>query len=1032
MKFWHKLFIMFAVIAAVLISGIVYVEYHAAHETAREIDAISREVLSGQAQTYLAKIISDQASKTALKIDQAKKATLYAATAISGIPEELDNNLQVTSLLNQIKATAGRYFQQIFHHRSDGERIYGVSTDTSQAGGSYNPILMPDRGKNLITDSGADLWHEIPAGYPLRKLDVYALTYTPVGAGEQPSSHLGAIISISDLISEFNQDQPVKGSYTFLINQDGYLLAAPPNARNDLVPIPSYTSHGFINLMATNTEPHLKKALTNAALGRSAVEQVIIRNQPKFLAYRPIDGSNWRLCLISPVTLATAGASKVSNFITTSSRQRINNLVTTSLFFLLATIGLVAFLSRQLTHPLMKMEHATQRIADGDLEQIVPAKSTDEIGMLARSFNSMTKALKESMQQLSASKEDIANQLQMTTTLLETIPTPVYYKNSEGQISGCNSAFEKFFGIVRSEIIGTTRHLPLPPNMAYDDHRQDRELIRKSGSHRYEMQVPDNEGRERHVIINKAAIKGGDAERLGMIGVLTDITDRIRAEKSLRQYERIVSATSDLMSFIDHNYTYLAVNDAYLKAHKKRKEDIVGRTIPDLMGLFVFEEKIKGSIDQCLSGRIVNYQAWFEFAGAGRRYMDVTYYPYHESDSTVTGIVVNSRDITHTFQLESQLRQASKMESIGTLAGGIAHDFNNILSPIIGFSELLLNEISNQQPFSGYAEKILTAAMRARDLVKQILIFSRQADQEIKAIRIDLLLKEALNLARSSLPSTIDIQLEVSSQNRTILADPTEIHQLIMNLITNAFHAMEETGGSLFIGLEDQYITVEELKDVSMEPGIYLCLTVKDTGHGMDSDTLEKIFDPYFTTKDVNKGTGLGLAVAHGVAKSYGGTITVESVIDMGTEFRVYLPSNAMEEETVTPIPDIDVKGGNEHILVIDDEVMVAGLITTILEHIGYRITQCTNSEEAYQIFEKDPDTFDLVITDLTMPHMTGIELINRIRQISKDTKIILSSGFSEQIDQMKAQHMGIAAMILKPIVRTDLATVVRQVLDKD
>jgi len=305
-------------------------------------------------------------------------------------------------------------------------------------------------------------------------------------------------------------------------------------------------------------------------------------------------------------------------------------------------------------------------------------------------------------------------------------------------------------------------------------------------------------------------------------------------------------------------------------------------------------------------------------------------------------------------------------------------------------------------------QAVLSAGMRAKDLVQQILTFSRQADQEFQPLRVQNIIKEVLKLSRSTLPSTIEIQQYISNQCGLVMADPTQVHQIAMNLITNAYHAMEETGGKLAVNLKEIELATADLKDPDMIPGPYVCLTVTDTGMGMETSIMDRIFDPYFTTKKKEKGTGLGLSVVHGIVKGFGGDISVHSEPDKGTSFQVYLPviktrDEALETEAMEP-----VAGGTERILLVDDEDQVARMVKQMLDRLGYQVTGRTSSVEALEVFREAPDQFDIVITDMTMPNMTGVQLAKKLLALKPNIPIIICSGFSETIDEHKAKELGI------------------------
>ncbi|MFZ5758802.1 MAG: ATP-binding protein, partial [Thermodesulfobacteriota bacterium] len=370
------------------------------------------------------------------------------------------------------------------------------------------------------------------------------------------------------------------------------------------------------------------------------------------------------------------------------------------------------------------------------------------------------------------------------------------------------------------------------------------------------------------------------------------------------------------------------------------------------------------------------------------------------------------REMGERKRMEAELRQAQKMRAIGTLAGGIAHDFNNILTAIIGYTELAQKQ-SLDSTSRSCLQEVLTAGMRARDLVRQILTFSRQTEQERIPIEARHIVKEALKLLRASLPTTIEISQKLHADRGVVLADPSQIHQIVMNLCTNAYHAMEEKGGTLTVELTR---TSGDAVSPPLPPGNYLLLMVRDTGCGMDSATMERIFEPYFTTKEPGKGTGLGLAVTHGIVESHGGHIRVTSVTGAGSTFNVYLPlHNDLPAQPISQEQRGDIKGGTERLLVVDDEKDIVQLFNRFLGGAGYRVTGLTDSQAAQTWFTAHSHEVDLVITDMTMPHQTGKDLAHAMLARRPDLPIILATGFNESINEQSAHAIGIRALLAKP-----------------
>jgi signal transduction histidine kinase/ActR/RegA family two-component response regulator len=382
---------------------------------------------------------------------------------------------------------------------------------------------------------------------------------------------------------------------------------------------------------------------------------------------------------------------------------------------------------------------------------------------------------------------------------------------------------------------------------------------------------------------------------------------------------------------------------------------------------------------------------------------------------------------------ERQLQQVLKIQAIGTLAGGIAHDFNNILFPIVGYTELTMDEVSEDSVAHNNLEEILKAANRAKDLVQQILTFSRQSDQERKPIKVQNIITEALKLLRASIPASIEIIHKIQDDCGSVMGDATQIHQVIMNLCTNAYQAMQDTGGKLEVILSEVDIGYQETIDkIGMQPGKHLQLLVKDEGCGMDAAVMDRIFEPYYTTKEQGKGTGLGLSVIHGIVKNHRGDITVKSTPGKGTIFQVYLPLIEDLDIGAELEPTNGATKGEERILLVDDEEQIVAMERQMLETLGYRVTARTDSQEALKVFAEQPHNFDLVITDMTMPHMTGDQLAQKMLDIEPQIPVILCTGFNEIITEEKALAMGIQKFVMKPVVKNDLATTIRTVLDQN
>ena len=408
------------------------------------------------------------------------------------------------------------------------------------------------------------------------------------------------------------------------------------------------------------------------------------------------------------------------------------------------------------------------------------------------------------------------------------------------------------------------------------------------------------------------------------------------------------------------------------------------------------------------------------------RYLNINIAPFSQ------GAIITLIDVTDRRRLTDELQQVRKMEAIGTLAGGVAHDFNNLLSIILGNLELALDEVPQWSSARENLKEIQIAGMRARDVVRQLLSFSRKYDISRNAVDLGEIVQEAKHLLRALIPTSIEIKTEMQQAIFPINADPTQIQQIIMNLSTNAAHAMEEKGiGALTIGLENVLLDSMDIPGHgNMVPGNYVILRVTDTGHGIDSSIQGKLFDPYFTTKEVGKGTGMGLSVVHGIVKSHDAAVQIQSQLGTGTTVKIFFPAT---DEIPQKASDIFVAlpRGNETILIVDDEVSLVKIATSILSALGYQVKSATLSQEALDLFKADPMAIDLVITDMTMPVMTGDVLAKKLIKIRPEIPIILCTGLAREITGEQLKQMGIMRCIEKPLERSALATTVRQVLNE-
>ena len=558
------------------------------------------------------------------------------------------------------------------------------------------------------------------------------------------------------------------------------------------------------------------------------------------------------------------------------------------------------------------------------------------------------------------------------------------------------------------------------------------EKISRGASFELEYPIVHKDGTLKWVWERGVKVDGKNTSAVFLEGFVTDITYKRKQESQLRQLAMVIDQAAEAIMITDETGEIQYVNPAFENIAGYSKIEVVGQN-PRILKSGGQDNAFYQRFWQTISsgetwrGRFVNIRKdGSQFTQEG------TVTPVLDSNRQIVSYAAVMLDISEDILMEEQLSNAQRMEAIGTLAGGIAHDFNNILFPMVGLSELLQLDLPQDSPLQSHVSGILSAGMRARDLVNQILSFSRQDKMEPKAIRLQTIIKDVLKLMRASLPSTIKIEQDIRKDCPPVLADPTQIHQIVMNLATNAFHAMEETGGELRIALtQEKMETITPDYFTQMMQENWACITVSDTGKGMEKEVRKRIFDPYFTTKAKGKGTGLGLSVVHGIVKKHDGFIKVESQPGVGTTFRVFLPCLIGNSTPEVAVKKESLQGGTEKILLVDDEVSIISMLKQLLNTMGYRVTACTASLEALEIFKKQPAGFDLVITDLTMPNMTGDRLTSEIKRIRPDIPVILCTGFSDKINPEKAAAIGIDEYILKPVIRKDIDAAIRKVLNK-
>lgn len=620
------------------------------------------------------------------------------------------------------------------------------------------------------------------------------------------------------------------------------------------------------------------------------------------------------------------------------------------------------------------------------------------------------------------SEKEIRQEKEFTETALNSQRDTFFlFEPATGKAIRWNHAFNKITGYTDDEIA----RMKAPESYFSPEDTKKAipfiEKVNRTGFGTIELNLICKDGRRIPTEYNVSTMNDDSGLPRYFISIGRDLTERKQLEL---RFQHLAETSSDWIWEFDENSIFTYSSPGVTKLLGYTPDEVIGKSAFDLIPSpekeKVAEEFSKSkdlhepftgleNINQHKDGHLVT--------------IDSSGTPIFDSEGEFKGYRGIDRDISERKQMEEELRQSHKMESIGTLAGGIAHDFNNILGIILGNSELVLNKLPVDNPFYDKIQKIRIASLRAKDVVRQLLSFSRRTEQSQKPTDIASVINESINLIRSSIPSNIEIDANVPTSINTILADSTQIHQVIINLCTNASHAMQEAGGVLTISLRTVDLQNGEQVSASNK---FVELVVKDTGSGINPANRNKIFDPYFTTKEIGKGTGMGLAVVHGIVKSHNGQIFVDSVRGKGTRVSILFPViDAPPQKVPLAIETAKERAGNETILFIDDEKPLAEVARDVLTALNYKVEVCTNPVSALAVFSKDPDRFDIVITDMTMPKMNGVELAQKLRDIQPDVPIIVFTGNRSLIDEKQAKEAGVSAIAMKPISMHKLAKLI-------
>lgn len=516
--------------------------------------------------------------------------------------------------------------------------------------------------------------------------------------------------------------------------------------------------------------------------------------------------------------------------------------------------------------------------------------------------------------------------------------------------------------------------------------------------------------------------------------LMAEIKERKLRELELREYEVIVANSTDMLALVDTNYTYKHVNQCYLDTFKISKEDIVGKTINEILGSKLFEEIIKPKFLACFAGEIISYQHWFTYPASGKRFLDATYSPYYGEDNKVQGVVVRVHDITEITLLNQQLLQAQKMESIGLLAGGVAHDLNNALTVIMGGVELSKHYTNEDDPINDFLDQIMSASKHSSDIIRQLLTFARKQNTSPKVIDLNANVDNMIKTLGGLIGNNIEFNWKQNTRVWPVAIDPIQLEQILINLCSNARDSITHAKGEISIELSNIKISTSVLSEFSenIAAGNYVVLQVTDNGHGIEKTKINKIFDPFFTTKDIGKGTGLGLATVYGITKQNKGYIDIESKVNKGTMFKIYFPKNIenVKEKIENKIDSSPTGYPNEVILLVEDDKLILEQTQRLLKNLGYSVLTADSPGKAISVFEQHGNEIKLLLTDVIMPKMNGRDLYIEINKSFPETKVLFMSGYASTIINHQELLEKNVNFLQKPFSRYKLALAVRNTID--
>jgi PAS domain S-box-containing protein len=615
--------------------------------------------------------------------------------------------------------------------------------------------------------------------------------------------------------------------------------------------------------------------------------------------------------------------------------------------------------------------------------------------------------------------------------LIDSLPDPIYVKDNRGLYIGCNKAYAEFVGSDPSKIYGRTSNDVLSNELAQRSHMEDLRVLANGAPIEAEGWVGNAAGDRVYHNTIKIPYLESAAGSSGMIGIYRDLTKRMEMEQEMRRLAVAVEQSTESIMITDVDGGILYVNAAFEETTGYSAEEALGQR-PNILKSGKHDNEFYGKLWKTVSSG-KTWEGRFANRNKEGNLFDVeaVIYPIRDADDKVLNYVSISRDITQEAAIEKHLRQQQKMNAVGELAGGVSHDFNNILTAILGYVALCMNNVDEESKTYKYLSEIVKAGDRATKLVRQILMFSRQEELQFHSLNLQPVIEDSLSLIQTTMSNSIKLEQDVDQQCGSILGDTTQLQQIMVNLCTNAAHAMgKDEPGTLTVTLRQVALSGEDIEEqvTDLDPGTYACITVGDSGCGMPPEVIDRIFEPYFTTKKQGEGTGFGLSIVHGIVRKHRGSITVESEEGTGTTFTLYFPlisESALKEPTAGKAAPVEAVRGR--ILFVDDDQTVLSMGREILESFGYDVVTATNGRRALKTFKHNPSGFDALVTDYSMPEMNGHQLIREVVAIRKDIPAILCSGYMEKVEGEDLSLLGHAAYMAKPVDWRELSQAIQK-----